>query len=225
MKALLENNFINVGPVPLQWPDNAIENVVYDPDDPNPNRRYKGFLDAIGRQPIVSPDGIHWTKLNVPELPSQDESNLSYDRLTKTFIATFKTGGPHGRSHAIWTSKDFETWTDTGVVFHADDEDQQLAVTNIQARLADPTLQQPVYNNPADYNADIYNMGIFRYEGLYIGMPAVYHATGIDPVHGNTDGFHLIQLAASRDLQIWRGWETASRLSAPRRLGEEVPTT
>jgi hypothetical protein len=198
----LENNLINVGPVQLEWPENAMENVVYDPDDPNPSRRYKGFLGAFGRRPIVSPDGIHWTLLDVPEIPSADESNLSYDRLTKTFIATLKTGGPHGRSHAIWTSKDFETWTNTNFVFSADDEDQRLAKLNVAARLADPTLHQPIYNNPADYNADIYNLGIFRYEGLYIGMPAVYHSTGKIPI-GNTDGFDLIQLVSSRDLRTW----------------------
>ena len=47
----------------------------------------------------------------------------------------------------------------------------------IVARLADSTLQQPVYNDPADYNVDIYNLAIFRYEGLYVGLPAVYHST------------------------------------------------
>ena len=193
----LENNFINVGSVQLEWPDNAMENVVYDPDDPNPSRRYKGFLGAFGRRPIVSPDGIHWTRLDVPKIPSADESNLSYDRSTKTFIATLKTSGPHGRSHEIWTSKDFETWTNTNVVFSADDEDQRLAKLNIEARVADTTLPRLIHNNPAEYKADIYNMGIFRYEGVYVGMPAVFHSSA------RQDGFHLIQLAASRDLRTW----------------------
>jgi hypothetical protein len=134
-------------------------------------------------------------------LPSSDESNLSYDRANKTFIATLKRGGPFGRSHRIWTSRDFTEWTDTGVLFHADEQDQQLAKKNIAARLSNPKLQQPVKNVPADYNADIYNFGVFRYEGLYIGMPAVYHATG--KLKANTDGFHLIQLACSRDLRKW----------------------
>jgi len=107
----LENNFVALAP-DLSWPANAIENVVYDPDDADPQRRFKGFLGAHGRQP-------------------------------------------------------------------------------------------PRYHDPADYNADIYNVGIFRYEGLYVGMPAVYHATGRLPT-ANTDGFHLIQLISSRDLRTWR---------------------
>ena len=198
----LENNFVAVEP-DSAWPANAILNVVYDPDDADPQRRFKGFLGAIGRQPIVSPDGIHWKKLDVPMLSSEDESNLSYDRQSRTFIATLKTGGPFGRSHRVWTSKDFNTWTNTGVLIHADEEDQRMGQANIRARLADDQLQQPRYNDPADYNADIYNVGVFRYEGLYVALPAVYHATGKIPV-GNTDGFHLVQLRSSRDLQTWQ---------------------
>lgn len=197
-----ENNFVAVEP-DSAWPANAMENVVYDPDDADPQRRFKGFLGAFGRQPIVSPDGIHWKKLDVPVLPSSDESNLSYDRQSRTFIATLKTSGPFGRSHGLWTSKDFQTWTNTGVLIHTDEEDQRLARANILTRLADDQFQQPRYNDPADYNADIYNVGVFRYEGLYVAMPAVYHATGKIPV-GNTDGFHLVQLRSSRDLQTWQ---------------------
>ena len=198
----LENNFVAVEP-DSAWPANAMENVVYDPDDADPQRRFKGFLGAFGRQPIVSPDGIHWNKLDVPVLPSSDESNLSYDRQSRSFIATLKTSGPFGRSHGIWTSKDFQTWTNTGVLIHADEEDQRLAKANILKRLADDQFQQPRYNDPADYNADIYNIGVFRYEGLYVAMPAVYHATGKIPI-GNTDGFHLVQLRSSRNLQTWQ---------------------
>ena len=39
-------------------------------------------------------------------------------------------------------------------------------------------------------------MGIFRYEGVYVGMPAVLHTTG-------GSDFHLIQLVSSRDLRTW----------------------
>ena len=190
-----ENNFVAVDPK-LQWPDNAIANAVYDPHERNPARRYKGFLGAIDRRPMVSPDGVRWKLLNVPKLPSSDESNLSYDPESRTFIATLKTSGPHGRAHAIWTSRDFQSWTNLKVVFHADDEDQRLAKANVEARLADSTLH-PVNVNPAACNADIYNIGIFRYQGLYIGLPAVFHSSG-------SDGFHLIQLACSRDLRTWQ---------------------
>jgi len=188
--------------------------------DPDPSRRYKGFLGAHGRQMIVSPDGIRWKRLNVPKIPSGDCSNLSYDRSSRTFIATLKCGGPYGRSHAIWTSEDFRKWTNLNVIFHADAEDQQRAKENIKARLANPKLQQPIYNNPADYNADIYNIGVFRYEGLHIGLPAVYHATGKRPDYPNTDGFHVVQLAASRDLQTWKRLADRETFIGPSPVGQ-----
>ena len=107
----LENNVLTVVPGDT-WPKNGIENVVIDQDDPDPNRRYKGFYGVIGRRPMVSPDGIRWTLLETSVLPSSDESNMSYDRAHKTFIATLKRGGPFGRSHRIWTSRDFTEWID-----------------------------------------------------------------------------------------------------------------
>lgn len=215
----LENNFLAVVSGDT-WPKNGIENVVIDPDDPDPKRRYKGFYGVNGRRLMVSSDGIHCTLLETAVLPSSDESNLSYGRANKTFIATLKRGGPFGRSHRIWTSENFTKWTDTGVLFHADEQDQQLAKKNIATRLANPRLQQPVKNVSADYNADIYNLGIFRYEGLYIGMPAVYHATG--RLKTNTDGFHLIQLACSRDLKKWTRLGDRQPFIGPSPVGPDV---
>ena len=199
----LENNFVTIDDDPnLTWPANAIENVVYDPFDPDPSRRYKGLGHCDGREPLISPDGIHWKRLDVPKIPSADESNLSYDQSTNTFIATVKQNGPHGRSVYLSTSKDFEHWIEPELIFHADDIDQERGREHIEARLANPALQQPIYNEPAKYNVDVYNMGVFRYEGLYVGMPAMFHATG--PTSDNFDGFHLVQLTCSRDLKTWK---------------------
>ena len=215
----LENNFVTRDPS-LTWPANAIENAVYDPDDPDPARRFKGLANARNREPIVSPDGIHWTKLDVPSIPSSDQSNMSYDRQSGTFIATVKQGGPYGRSVYLTTSTDFDHWTAPRLNFHADALDQTLGVQNIQARLADPTLQQPFYNTPSVYNVDVYNMGVFRYEGLYIGTPAMYHAVGAIPNYPNTVGFHLVQLACSRDLTNWKRLGNRQPFIGPSPVGE-----
>ena len=159
-----ENNFISVEPG-LSWPANAIENVVYDPDDADPARRFKGLAHCYGREPIVSADGIHWHRLNVPKISSQDESNLSYDRHARTFIATVKKSGPNGRAVYLSTSKNFESWTEPELIFHSDERDQEFGRENIKARFADPLLHHPPFNDPAAYNVDVYNMGIFYYEG------------------------------------------------------------
>ncbi len=201
IKGSLENNIVTVDPE-LEWGANAMENVVFDPDDSDSSRRFKGLLGVDYREPIVSPDGIHWTRLDVPALPSSDESNLSYDRQTGLFIATLKTGGPYGRAHTIWASKNFENWICLEAMFHADELDQKLGAENIAARIADPTLRPPSVD-PSDSMVDVYNIGVFRYEGLYIGLPALFHRNRSDRIDGDM-GFHLVQLVCSRDLRTWK---------------------
>ena len=235
----LANNILAFDPK-LKWPARAITNVIRDPHDPDSSRRYKGFLGkGRDRRPIVSPDGIHWKQLKVPVLRSSDESNLSYDRLTRTFIATLKHVGRLGRAQAISTSQDFEHWTKPKLLYQADAEDQQRGKARIRARLADPNLQDPVYNKPSDYKVDIYNVAVFRYEDLFIILPAMFHITGPRP-NGNVDGFKHIQLACSRDLDSWTrlgdrqpfidtspvgdAWDTMGMLppSAPLVRGDEL---
>ena len=191
--------------------------VVYDAADPDPARRYKAALPAACF--AVSPDGLKWEMLDVPAVPSSDESNFSLDETEHLFILTVKHGGPYGRSVWLSTSRDFERWTEPELIFHADDEDQELGRESIEARLADPRLQQPFWNDPAAYNVDVYNMGVFRYEGLYIGMPAMYHAVGPVPDYPNTVGFHLVQLACSRDLKSWQRLGGRKPFIGPSALG------
>ena len=187
--------------------------VVYNATDPDPARRYKGAIPNVGF--IVSPDGVNWKMLDVPGVPSFDEYNFSFDEQEHLFILTVKHAvivcqgtvkhlGPYGRSVWLSTSMNFEHWTEPKMIFHADDLDQELGRENIKARFADPTLQQLFSNDPATYNVDVYNMGVFGYEGLYIGMPAMYRATGPSADGSNTEGFHLVQLTCSRDLKNWK---------------------
>ncbi len=94
---------------------------IYDPHDKDPARRFKAALLNEGF--AVSPDGVQWTKLDLPAIPSSDGGNFSYDPSEALFIHSVKRGGPFGRSVAIATSRDFNTWRDYGVVFHADELD------------------------------------------------------------------------------------------------------
>lgn len=196
----LENNYIAIR-TGRGW--GRPGRVVYDPTDPDPSRRYKLPLPNTGV--AVSPDGINWKMLlDVPGVPSSDECNFSFDKESHLFILTVKHNGPYGRAVFLSTSKDFEHWTKPELIFHADKRDQELGRENIKARMGDPTLQQTRYNEPARYKVDVYNMGVFRYEGLYIGTPAMFHVTGPLPNYPNSDGFHLVQLACSRDLKTWK---------------------
>jgi len=115
-----------------------------------------------------------------------------------------KHRGKWGRAVSLTTSHDFRTWTAPEPIFEADDEDQERAGASIRARLANPMLNQPTNNNPADYGADVYNLGLFRYESVFLGLPAFFHHTGRNAQGNNHDGFHLVQLVASRDLRSWQ---------------------
>lgn len=211
----------------LHWtagpnPNLTFDMATRDPHDPDPNRRYKAVRGNSGFS--VSPDGVHWKQLDVPKIQSSDEWNFSYNPREPLFIHTVKRGGPYGRSVAVATSHDFEHWTDYGVVFHADAKDQELGREAIKARLADPSMRQTEYDTPQHYSVQIYNMGIFLYEGIFIGLPLMYHHTGkvapgwvgfeklrLSPYiqecvdkYGDYTGFYTVQMISSRDLKSWK---------------------
>jgi hypothetical protein len=180
---------------------------VYDSTDPDPARRYKAI--SYTRKPVqsiifaTSPDGIAWTRLDTPPVPSQDEPNFSFDEQHHQFIATVKVKGPYGRSHALTTSHDFVDWTEPVLVFHADAQDQEEAKTIIARHVADSTRQQPVFVHPEEWATDVYNFAISRYESRYIGFASFFYHTGRAWQDRNHDGFHQVQLAVSHDMQTW----------------------
>lgn len=213
-----------VSPDGLHWrpgpdADNHPSMVVYDPHDPD--QPYKAA--RLNNGFAVSADGVQWSDPGVATVSSSDEGNFSYNPKHGLFIHTVKRGGPYGRAVAVAVSKDFKTWDDYGLIFHADEQDQVMGRETIERRINDPTQQQTEYNNPDQYSVQIYNMGVFHYEGLYIGLPSMYHATGRVPntwpgfekmhlspyilglvrQYGDYTGFYTIQVVCSRDLKNW----------------------
>ena len=182
--------------------------VVYDAGDPDPARRFKAIsFTMVPDHAIffgVSADGIVWKRHDAPDILSGDEPNFSFHAANHRFIATVKVRGPHGRSHALTTSEDFQHWSEPQLVFHADDEDQELARAVIARRLANPALQQPLINQPDEHSVDVYNFSISRYESRYIGFASMFHHVGRNPTGRNHDGFHHVQLASSRDMYTWQ---------------------
>ncbi len=180
--------------------------VFYDPKDPDPNRRYKGFGTEIPfgpMYPAVSPDGRKWELLKTSSIPSQDEFHLFHDQNRDLYVATVKLTGPYGRSVYLAMSKDFDHWTDSTecLIFHADKHDQKLGADRVQMHLRNPALRQPTVNRPEEYKTDIYNLPVFAYEGVYVGMPTVFNHSG--NTKDNSDGFSMVELAVSRDLINW----------------------
>ncbi len=192
----------------------TVDYVFYDPKDPDPGRRYKGTGykgpiccltggRGMGFYPAVSPDGKQWTLLDSAFIPTGDELHLLHDPGRNLYFATVKHSGPYGRSVYLAVSSDFSNWTDPKdcLIFHADKKDQELGAERVRMHLSNPGMRQPAFHNPAEYVTDIYNLPVFPYEGLYIGMPTVFNHSGNTTY--NSDGFSMVELAVSRDLIRW----------------------
>ena len=205
-------------------PDNCrLVHVVFDPDDPDPQRRYKGLLTIPGgRVPVVSPDCLHWQKLDA-QLPSSDAGTMAFDRDRRLFMALLKRPNPStvGRSYDVSFSRDFVNWSRPRFMFGMDKaRDQKMAIDIIRRRLANPALAKPLFVDPdpaigwrppegkqhiPTWQAECYNFGVIPYQGIYLGLITVYYPTGQQlPERTNADGFNLIQLAMSRDLRQWK---------------------
>ena len=178
-----------------------------DEHDPDPARRYKS-LRHIGRHllPVTSADLESWQQCDDTPMRSADEWNLSHDTKTGFFIGTPKVGGVYGRSVGLVTSTDFEHWTQSALMFQTDELDQGLAPELIRWYMNTPTLySQADYPGHWDWhNVDIYNMGVFRYESIYLGIPAFFHRFGPGKEgEGPQFAFTTFPLVCSRDLRNW----------------------
>ncbi|PZF80358.1 hypothetical protein [Jiangella anatolica] len=165
--------------------------VVYDPHDPDPNRRYK-LLQLVNPprtyQAFFSPDGFTWTPSPVnPALPAADVITVDYDEENGRFIAMSKQ--PYGvRAFFLSTSTDFVHWSTPEYALAADDIDRQTAYDN-------GSLEAQTYGLPA-----------MAYGNDYVGFPWLLEITELAPdgtTGGGVDGPSYVQIAASRDLRHW----------------------
>lgn len=218
----------------VQWSFGAVSRPPYVWEPPyqyliageaNASRMYKTIIPCVGgNMPVcgayTSSDGINWTAVpGAAKIATSDEQNLSFDNKTGEFIYSVKRFAHSGRAIAIATTTDFyaSQWTDLGIVFQADEEDQRLGRLEIQARLNDSSLKQPFAKpKSSDFHVDVYNMGVFKYESVYMGLPAMYHA--VAPDGGNTLGFHLIKAVTSRNLKNWTWLGNRSTFITPSKI-------
>jgi hypothetical protein len=121
----------------------------------NENRGFTGYVSLTPRV-AFSPDGLRWTFL--PDeagkglFASGDVVQFYHDPYRERYYATWKSGQRRGRAAGVVFSPDGLTWTKPveGPIFVADDLD------------------------PDD--TQIYGLSAFCYQGLYVGMPWIYHA-------------------------------------------------
>ena len=193
-----QNNIIPNGVTPVR-----------DPNDPDPSRRYKAQNHADGTRShtkkfAASPDCFTWEWLDVPPIPEGGTSSMTYDEEKGLFIIMVKRRGPFGRAVCVSTSEDFENWTEAEMVFHADELDQENGKERLARFFDDSGYSRPTVNRPKEYKTDVYQLPVFPYEGLYIGMPVMFHQCGSrPPLYENVDGRKCLELVCSRDLHNW----------------------
>ena len=170
----------------------CLPNVIEEPHDPDPDRRYKMFYwdRSVERDPGIahvsvafSPDGLHWTRYagNPVIRRTGDTHNLlGWDEALGQYVAypraAARVGAGVVRLVGRSVSDDFVHWTAPEVVFAPDAEDP-------------PGLE-------------IYGMSVFKHEGLYLGLPWTFHTYPEEPL-SRGGGTIDVQLAASRDGRRW----------------------
>jgi hypothetical protein len=142
--------------------------------------------------------------LDVPPIPSEVESHFLYDPFTQHYLAYVKQPTEWGRSVWLAESQDFQNFTTPQLVFHADETDRHNRKVRIRQILADPAYAPPPLVDGTDYIAEVYQMAVFPYEGLYIGFPVLFNPAGAIPrPYGNYTALNQVELTVSHDRIHW----------------------
>lgn len=212
-KGSSENNLFDLGFTTRNPKENRIV-LLRDDWDPDPTRRFKG-LTRVGNhlRALASPDGLRWAPLDGNPILSGDEYRLNQDTLHRRFVATVKLGNRSGRypvpelgrAVSLSLSEDFVRWSEPELIFWADEIDQEIGKQRIQEAIQGPNRRRPLVVRPDEFVTDVYNMPLFTYEDLCLGLPVMLHQSGayFHTTGSNQDGILYPTLVASRNLREW----------------------
>lgn len=137
-----------------------------------------------GATAAFSDDGLHWDweKAKPKLFSTSDVVNFFYDPYNARYVASFKTPSRRHRAVGVAFSTNGLDWTKpiVGPVFTADD--------------LDPDATQ------------IYGMPIFPYQGMYIGLPWMYHARFFKYGEYSVDRLHEAQIESPRTVDVQFAW-------------------
>ena len=170
--------------------DMAVINIIEDPADPDPRRRYKClYFGQLGQSTAArtcvafSPDGVAWTPYSenpVLDGTSDTHTLLGWDERIDRYVAYIRPSlhADDGTVRVIGRSEseDFVHWSTPVPVLAPDEQDP-------------PALE-------------FYGMPVFKRAGVYFGLLWAYHAFVEEPairMEAETE----VQLAVSRDGISW----------------------
>lgn len=163
--------------------------VIRRPGADDPAARYVVFGDdsqSGSPRTAYSPDRLRWTYAAddpaAPLLASSDVVSFFYDVYQQRYAATWKTRNHRARAVGVAWSPDGRRWHKPweGPVFAADD--------------LDPDATQ------------IYGMPVFPYQGLYLGLPWIYHARYIPYGEYSVERLHEAQADSPRTIDVQIAW-------------------
>ncbi|HXJ59687.1 MAG TPA: hypothetical protein VNU68_23840 [Verrucomicrobiae bacterium] len=180
-----------------------------DDRDPDPARRYKmGFLDIDwnyngpdglpwrknqrrGLGVAGSPDGLHWKLLDnwATSAIVDGGTHWMFDPTRQKYVLYGRTLKAAPEVVTAWQTNDwFKQWFSGRAVARVESSDF-LRWDFTKPDTAPVVMQADLQDKPG---TEIYSMRVFLYEGLYVGLLQVFHAT---PAECTLD----VQLAVSRD--------------------------
>ena len=130
-----------------------------------------------------SEDGLRWTEGKTELFKSSDVVNFFYDPYREQYVSTYKTPNRRHRAVGIALSKDGIEWSKPveGAVVGADD--------------LDPDASQ------------FYGMPVFPYQGMYIGLPWIYHARWMKyGIYDSPSKMHEAQEGSPCTVDVQMAW-------------------
>lgn len=201
------NLFVTVTQDPAEKPPRKDRGQCHNPsvirtENPRtPDERYAMFCYGADYDKVraaYSPDGLRWKfPLETAReglFESSDVVNFFFDPYKQRFVSTWKGSTRRGRSVGVAVSPDGRRWSKPAStpVFAADDLD------------------------PPD--TQIYGMPVFPYQGLYIGLPWIYHAAvHYPPEMLLTRAEAEKQSARTVDVQLAWSWDLVNWSRPPAR--------
>ncbi|HRE84214.1 MAG TPA: hypothetical protein PLN52_24430 [Opitutaceae bacterium] len=169
--------------------------VLLDPFERDPARRYKLLGYMKGRYyAMYSSDGLNWKPFQeTPVFSANDTMSLTQNPRTGEFMAYVKKNSTTVPGRVVWLfrSRDFVTWTEPVLVFHADEEYNRWA------------------RHP-DQRTEVYNMTVIPHAGGFIGLPTMFRVISRTPEgqplpkgQSGNDGPIDVQFVTSNDGVKW----------------------